>query len=148
MLGSLARKLRAVGFDTYYFKSGLDSELLAQAAGDGRVILSADRALVATARRRGLPAVLVTGRSDAVRLKRVVEGSKEIGVQLMRGDSLCSVCNGALRPLGRRRVEGRAPASVVVRHRVFYECASCGKVYWKGRHWKKLRSFRERLREA
>ena len=147
MLGSLARKLRAVGFDTAYFKSGLDSALLAEAARDGRVILTADRSLAETARRRGVSAILVTGRSDPIRLRRVVEGSKEIGLPLVRGDSLCSLCNGALEPLDRSEAAGRAPASVIRRHRLFYECASCGKVYWKGRHWKKLRSFAEALRE-
>ena len=147
MLGSLARKLRAIGFDTLYFRAGSDPELLALAEGDGRLILTADRSLAGTARRRGLPAILVTGRSDTVRLKGVVEGSRALGLPLVRGDSLCSVCNGPLAPLRKNEVAGRVPASVLRRHRLFYECGGCGKIYWRGGHWKKLRSFTEPLRE-
>lgn len=147
MLGSLARKLRAVGFDTLYFRSGPDSELLAEAKEGGRVILSSDRSLVATARRIGLPALLLTGRRDTVRMRRLVEGSKELGLALVRGDPLCSLCNGSLRTLKRDELAGRAPDGVAARHRLFYECLDCGKVYWKGGHWKKLRSFVVPLRE-
>ncbi len=147
MLGSLARKLRAVGFDTSYFKSGPDSVLLALAADEGRVILTADRTLVKMAQRRGLPAMLVSGRSDAARLKSVVEESKGLGLRLVRGGSLCSLCNGALKSVARSDLRGKVPDQVLSRHRVFYECTLCGKVYWKGGHWKKLRSLAARLRE-
>lgn len=148
MLGSLARKLRVLGFDTAYYKSGDDSGIIRLAAESGRVILTADRALGALAARRGVNAVVLTGRSDGSRVKALVKTARLAGFSLHKGDPLCSLCNGELERLGRDDVAGKVPRSVEARHRLFYECRSCGKVYWKGGHWKKLRSFERMLEEA
>ena len=146
MLGSLARKLRALGFDTSYFRSGEDSALLDMARKEARVILTADRILAARADGRGLNAILVTGNTDGARLRAIAAAAKASGLSLVPGDSLCAVCGGALRALNKRDVAGRVPPSVERRHRQFYVCASCGKLYWRGSHWKKLRSFARGLR--
>ena len=148
MLGSLARKLRALGFDTSYFKSGDDSELLAMAREEGAIILTADRSLAATAGGRGLKAILVAGRSDGARLRSIARAASAAGVPLARGDPLCSLCGGALTTLKKGEVAGRVPPSVERSHREFYECASCGKLYWRGSHWKKLRSLARQLKES
>ena len=50
MLGSLARKLRALGFDTAYYKSGDDLGIITLAARSSRIILTADRSLASLAR--------------------------------------------------------------------------------------------------
>ena len=141
MLGSLARKLRALGFDTSYFRSGSDSDLLALAEAEGRVILSSDRSLVALAQRRGRQAILVVGRSDRGRIRGVATGAKALGLRMAPGDPLCSVCGGSLAPLPKSEAVGQVPPAVRERHRAFYRCERCGKVYWKGGHWKKLRSL-------
>lgn len=146
MLGSLARKLRALGFDTSYFRSGEDSALLAEAARDGRIVLTADRRLPSLAGKKGVGCILVEGRGDGPRIRSIVRGARASGVPLSRGDPLCSVCGGALRTLTRGQVTGRVPPSVERRHRKFYECSVCGKTYWRGSHWKRLRSLARNLR--
>lgn len=145
MLGSLARKLRALGFDTSYFRAGDDSELLGLAREQGRIILTADQSLASLAGGRGLRVILVAGRSDSLRLKSIADSARALGVPLARGSPLCSVCGGALETLERRNVAGRVPPQVERSHRQFYECAWCGKLYWKGGHWKGLRSLAQHL---
>ncbi len=147
MLGSLARKLRALGFDTAYFKSGDDSELLDMATTEGRVILTSDRSLATTARRKGLRVIFMSGRSDGIRIREMTRTARAMGVSLTPGDPLCSICDGALRTITRHEVAGRVPQSVEKRHRRFYECVRCGKLYWRGGHWKKLRSLSRLLRD-
>ena len=145
MHGSLARKLRALGFDSSYYARGGDSGIIGLAAREGRVILSSDRALVARASTGGVPAVLLEGRSDGSRISEISAGASRLGIPLRRGDSLCSLCGGDLVTLSRADVAGLVPPSVEGRHRLFFRCASCGHLYWRGGHWKKLRSLARRL---
>lgn len=145
MLGSLARKLRALGFDASYYRSGDDTGLLDAAEREMRVLLTSDRELSARASARGTPAVLLLERTDGARLSAIARACREQGIPLVRGDPLCSVCGGALRALRRADVSGMVPPSVERSHRAFFRCGGCGKVYWRGSHWKKLRSMARRL---
>ena len=147
MLGSLARKLRALGFDAAYFKDGDDSELLSLSADEGRVILTSDRSLASRAHAKGLKVMLLRGKSDGRRVAEIGSESAAVGVRLVRGDPLCSLCGGELEALGKNDVRGRVPQSVERRHRMFFRCKSCGQYYWRGSHWKKLRSLASRLGE-
>ena len=148
MLGSLARKLRAFGFDTSYFREGEDADLLALASTEGRVVLTSDRSLVERARARRLPALLITGKEDSGRIASLREAARAGRVNLVRGPPLCSVCNGKLEVLAKSNVAGRVPLPVEKRHRLFFRCMDCGRYYWRGGHWKKLRWLERRLGET
>jgi uncharacterized protein with PIN domain len=148
MLGSLARKLRILGFDTAYYKEGADGGVVRLAREEGRVILTADRALAALALRRGAVSVLLPGRSDADRLRVLRKASARLGLVFIRGRPRCSVCNGELATVPRSRLAGNVAPSVAARHRLFYRCEACAKVYWKGGHWKRLRSYERLLGDA
>ena len=148
MHGSLARKLRAIGFDSSYYRRGDDNGMLEIASTEGRIIVSSDRSLVARAVSKGIPAVLLKGRSDGSRLREISKGAASLGVVLKRGDSLCSLCGGELTHLKREDVSGLVPQSVERSHRLFHRCSSCGQLYWHGGHWKKLRSLARRLEES
>jgi len=141
MLGSLARKLRAFGFDSAYYKDATDSAILSSCARQGRVLVTADRELAARAGKRGLSALLVSGQSDRARLLQMIAASRETGLRLTRGEPRCSVCDGRLVGLAAVEARKKVPESVAGRHRLFYSCSNCGRVYWRGGHWKKLRSL-------
>ncbi|MDA4135854.1 MAG: Mut7-C RNAse domain-containing protein [Thaumarchaeota archaeon] len=138
MLGSLARKLRIFGFDTVYFREGPDSELLALAKAQGRIVLTSDRALAAVAKRRAVAALLVEGRSERERLASLEQGATRESLFLKAGASRCALCNTPLERLKRLDVEADLPAGVKRHHRVYYRCPECDKLYWKGSHWRKL----------
>jgi uncharacterized protein with PIN domain len=145
MLGSLCRKLRALGFDTSYFKTGNDSGMIRMARTQRRVILTSDRSLAALATSKGLKAILVEGKRDGERISAISRAAAASGIRLVRGDPLCSLCGGELLTLRKTDVLGEVPPSVMIRHRVFFRCRSCGHYYWRGSHWKKLRSMSRRL---
>ena len=141
MLGSLARKLRIFGFDTVYFKEGRDITLQNIAKSDRRIILTSDEALCASSQRDGLPAILVRGRTDQQRLSAVVQQAGPDFVLRMRDPSLsrCAVCNGELEKIDKAdAAEMGVPPKVLTRHRLFYRCSSCSRMYWRGRHWQRL----------
>ncbi|HUK74816.1 MAG TPA: Mut7-C RNAse domain-containing protein [Nitrososphaerales archaeon] len=145
MLGSLARKLRIFGFDTAYFKEGDDSDLELLARRERRTVLTSDKGLFDHAEAAGLRAVLVTGATDRARLLSVFSqtGLSPGGA----GESRCAVCNGELRKItkGEASAEG-APPKVLARHRLFYRCTSCSRLYWRGRHWARLRRLASSIR--
>ena len=147
MHGSLARKLRAIGFEASYYARGGDEGITGLAAREGRVVLTSDRSLVSGAMSRGLPAILLRGKTDGSRIREVSAGAARLGIPLQRGGSLCSLCGGELETLSRVQVSGLVPLPVERRHRLFYRCASCGHLYWHGGHWKKLRSLARCLGE-
>ena len=145
MLGSLARKLRAFGFDTLYSRGMDDEEMIRLARSARRVLVTADRGLAAASRRGRVPALLVEGGTDSERIGSMVAGARAEGVELRPGRPLCSLCNGPLLPVARESAATRVPPGVAKRHRQFMECVACGKMYWKGGHWKKLRTLRRRF---
>ena len=145
MLGSLARKLRAFGFDTPYFKEGDDAALISLAREEKRVLLTSDGSLSRRARSRHVPALLITGSKESQRISSLRAAAKVAGIRIESGTRRCSVCNGRLRALRRADVSGSVPASVERRHRLFFQCVECGHRYWRGTHWKKLRWLERRL---
>jgi len=146
MLGSLARKLRALGFDAAYYKAGGDSGLLELSRREGRILLTSDRSLAARAKSRQFTVFLVTGDSDGKRIGSIARSAALSGARLARGEPLCSLCGGALRVAARGKL-AKVPPLVLRRHRLFFECASCGQVYWRGSHWKRLMSLARRLNQ-
>ncbi len=142
MLGSLARKLRIFGFDTLYFTDGGDDVLEALAKRQKRAILTSDKALFKQSQGRSLQVFLVEGRTERARLLSVRRQAGP-GMEFRLGEghpSRCAVCNGDLERIGKRDPATKmVPAKVLARHRLFYRCTSCSRLYWHGKHWERLR---------
>lgn len=143
MLGSVARKLRMLGFDVKYRREEEDGVLMENCSREGRVLLTSDKRLHEAASRRGIRCVLVKGGKDEDMLLEILTG---IGVGSVSGDSpRCTICNGELKLARKDEVRGRVPDGVLKRNDEFYMCKSCGKVYWKGSHWKRMDGLIESL---
>ena len=137
-VGRLARWLRALGYDASYHARIDDSELVREAAAENRVLLTRDRDLT---RRRviqtgAVRAVLI--RDDDV-IQQLRQVFAELGLELKEALTRCIECNSEL--------ESRVPAAVVERVPPFVrqtqsryaECPDCGRVYWAGTHWRRMR---------
>jgi uncharacterized protein with PIN domain len=84
--------------------------------------------------------VLVEGADDLDDMTHVFS---KLGLQVDMSaiGSRCTACNGELGARKRPQVEGVVPESVLERHEDFYQCLSCGKVYWEGGHMGRIRAF-------
>lgn len=131
MLGTLAKWLRFMGYDTEYPGPLDDTALIAAAHADGRVLLTRDKELAT----RCEGAVRV--RSDVLE-EQVREVTKALGLKLVDPLSRCSVCNGVLEAVPLEAVQDLVPEGVWSRHPGFWRCPRCGKVYWQGSHWDKM----------
>lgn len=133
-LGGLARMLRMAGFDTLYDHCFDDAAIERLGQEQQRTILTRDRELL---KRRGVRhgcyvhalAPPAQFREIAARLKLAAHS---------RPFTLCLHCNQPLRAVGIEAVADRLPPSVREHQREFSTCDRCGRVYWKGSHWKRM----------
>jgi len=138
MLGDLARWLRMLGYDVKYEAEMSDEELLAEAARSGRILLTGDVELYRRASRKALKVFLAEVGDRNSALRRL---NQRFGVRLTLNPKLsrCPLCNTPLTPVGRREVSAMVPPAVLRRKRRFWVCRGCGKVYWRGSHWDKIK---------
>ncbi len=134
-VGKLARWLRMTGFDTLGFNGENDSEMIAIALAQGRVLLTRDteilkRRLVTGGR---LKAILIESEEPEQQMRQVMEALKLKNE--FRPFTLCLEDNHALVACTPKEVEGRVPPFVFQTQKEYMECPSCHRIYWKGTHW-------------
>jgi uncharacterized protein with PIN domain len=140
-LGRLARQLRMLGLDAAWQAHRDDGELAAEAASEGRILLTRDRGLLK--RRAVSHGYWVRAASADAQLAEVVVRFDLRGSA--RPFSRCIACNGLLAPAAPGDAHGRVPAFVERTERAFSRCLDCGKLYWRGTHWKRMAETVERI---
>ncbi len=135
MLGSLARWLRLFGFDTAYFRSIDDNELIRCALQQERILLTRDTGI---AKRKSIKKfILLLSNDTFAQLKEVLKAGEWLKAKGERSPR-CAVCNGELAAAEREAVAGRIPEYVFLNATSFLTCRECGKVYWRGSHKKSI----------
>ncbi len=132
MLGTLAKRLRILGYDTYYDPALDDHQLVRLARAERRVLLTRDREL---ARRRGVEVLLVASENLEEQIDQVLRALELVPD---RPFSRCPICNTPLQTLDRQDAEARVPPYVAHTHTRFSHCPGCQKVYWRGTHWRQM----------
>jgi uncharacterized protein with PIN domain len=136
-LGGLARRLRLLGLDAAYWPQTApadadDALLVARAAAEDRVLLTQDRGLLM---RRALPrGALVRGTGTAAQLADVLDRFAPPLAPLSR----CTACGGSLAAVAEEDVADLLPAGTRRTYSAFSRCRSCGRVYWRGAHMRRI----------
>lgn len=144
-VGKLAKWLRTMGYDTLFFHGADDSELVAMARAEGRIILTRDGEIM---RRR----VVINGRLKAIHIESdEPEQQKQQVVETLNLNyqfkpfTICLECNQPLVARSREQVKDLVPPYVFRTQEQYVECPACHRIYWKGTHWqamtKKLGKF-------
>jgi len=132
-LGKLARHLRFAGCDTLLFREGSDRELMRIAAAESRILLTRDRGIP----EEGTP-IVVRLHSPKLR-EQLIELSRRFPLhECFCPFCRCMVCNTPLRSVSRDAVRGRVPPAVAEDFHAFKECPGCGRIYWKGDHYRRM----------
>jgi uncharacterized protein len=139
MLGSLARWLRLMGYDTTYERDCSDTNILERAILTDRILLTRDKKLAERAKERGFY-IDVLNLDEQIRQVII-----HFDLVFDEGLSRCTACNGELRLIGREEASKGVPDGALSSHEQFYQCRSCSKYYWKGSHWKNIRKKMEVL---
>ncbi len=136
MLGTLARRLRWLGYDAAYRNDLPDEEMIRIAQTEDRLLITRDRQL---AGRRGVWALYVSADTVEEQVKEVVAA---LGPSLH--PPRCTVCNGELTPISKAQASPFVPTYVAQTQDAFVRCQRCGRVYWPGSHWPGLQRWREK----
>jgi len=136
MLGSLARWLRMMGYDTVYDKTLEDADIAKVARAESRFILTRDKEL------SNEPGAFLLEEVDLeAQLKAI---ATKFGLKFHEELTRCSTCNGELVDLPKEQAKGKVPEGAHAANEKFWRCSKCDKAYWKGAHWL---GINERLRK-
>lgn len=129
MLGKLSRLLRIIGVDAAYTNEGMAILLLARK--EGRIIITRNTKL------RGREGVFYLNKTmPGEQLSAVVDA---YGLRSeIRPFSRCIICNEELNAVGKDEVRGRVPFFTFKHFDEYAECPRCGRVYWKGSHYRRM----------
>jgi uncharacterized protein with PIN domain len=134
MLGTLASRLRAFGYDTAWRRDTADSLILREAKNEHRIVLTQDRELAEIG---GRSAHFVRARAVDDQFAEVMDHFGLVPA-VERLFTRCSVCNDVLQPVDKASVEARVPPKALARYDAFWLCRTCDKVYWKGSHYDEI----------
>jgi uncharacterized protein with PIN domain len=133
--GTLARRLRLLGLDTWWSNDADDAALARRAHVDQRILLTRDRGLLM--RRRITRGALLRSTDPQRQLAQVVRRYGLAGHARPR--TRCVACNGALEvvPVAdeAHRLE---PGTLAAGHTAVARCADCDRLYWPGAHARDL----------
>ena len=147
MFGSLARKLRILGFDSYYASNLRDDDAIQIGLDQNRTIITADRELFSRTVNKKVRAVLLSSSDDLHNAATILKyHHKEI--KFDPSSARCSKCNGILINVSKVMIRNRVIEGVYNNYEVFFECKDCSKVYWMGTHITEIQSWINKLNET
>ncbi len=139
-LGGLARFLRMLGYDTLHDQALGDAEICRLAHGEQRIVLTRDRELLK--HRDVAHGCYVRALKPEAQLREVVERYRL--AEGARPFTRCLHCNLPLAPVAKEEIVDRVPARILALHGRFTTCAGCGRIYWPGTHYEKMRTILRR----
>lgn len=143
-LGKLALKLRLLGFDTLFSNKFADSEIVKISQKEKRIILTRDRGILKqNAVKHGY---WIRNEDPKKQLAEVVRR-----LQLnnsFRPLSRCTHCNSELVLTGNEELKGQISEDTLSYYDRFWKCSGCGKIFWKGSHFKHIIRWIEKLKQT
>jgi uncharacterized protein len=140
-LGGLARWLRASGYEAHWTQDITDDALMKEAEHFSATLLTTDSGLMERRLLRDgiIPAIWVSPSLEtSEQLTHVLE---ELKLPILQ--PRCMACAGELIEVPKEHVADRIPPRTLRWLDQYFECQSCGKLFWHGTHWQHIR---ERLK--
>jgi uncharacterized protein len=136
MLGTLAKWLRIMGFDTFYANAEMsDEDLLNIAKGENRTIFTRDKELIIRGKKKNLNVVAIETTDLDLQLNQVL---KHVNIDENSVLSRCTLCNTVLDTVEKNKVQGKVPSKVFENNEKFWFCSKCNKFYWMGSHYNEM----------
>jgi len=136
MLGTLAKWLRILGFDTFYANAEMsDDNLLDIAKGENRTIFTRDKELSIRGKKKNLNVIFIVTTDLDIQLKQVL---KHINIDENSILSRCTICNTVLDTVEKNKIQGKVSNKVFENNEKFWFCSKCDKFYWIGSHHDKI----------
>jgi len=143
MLVKLARWLRLGGISVENAPYTVDNKIISFVKRKRALLLTSDKQLARRSRRRGFNVLLI---NDASLDKQLAYVIKALSLKPRIPGMICPICNGKLKKVSKSSVKDLVPKRVYALHNNFYKCGRCGRIYWKGTHWEKIKERYKRVR--
>ena len=141
MLHRLCVWLRMSGYPCSYLEKIDDDDLIKHCMASGEILLTGDEDLAARA--ASYCRVLRIRSMDYwQQLRQVVRKFKLKPKFTAR---FCSNCGSELKKISKKTAKPSVWPFTYKTHNVFWRCAGCKQIYWKGSHWKKIKRKLEQL---
>ena len=136
-LGKVAKYLRIFGFDTLYFQSIDDDDIIDIALKEDRFVLTSDKELYERMKKHN--ALYLVHAEFETQLKEVFAHYKLF--DKVKPLSRCITCNGEIEHIDKQEVIDELKEKTKKYYDNFDRCKSCGRVYWHGDHYKNMLRF-------
>ena len=136
MLGTIAKKLRMLGFDTQYYNTINDDELIISAKKEERTIITKDQMLAVKAINQDIPTIQILTHTEKEQMIEIAH--KMSWKKLTLDNPRCSICNGMLQKASKQEIIGMIPPKVAELVQEFWQCDKCSHIYWVGTHIRNL----------
>ena len=137
-VGSLAKKLRMLGYDASMNRNIDNDEIIHVARDEERILLTRNTGIM---KRR----IVTTGiiRAILIRSDRVKEQLNQVTEIFEPGPDIdpftrCIECNEMLVRREKTDIHNLVPPYVLRTQERYMQCPCCERVYWKGTHWEKM----------
>lgn len=140
-LGTLAKYLRMIGFDTIYKNDYNDDEIIEISLNERRTILTRDRGILK--RNVVTHGYWIRNQNPELQLKEVVERFNL--KNQIREFERCLECNAKLEKVDKEKIIERLPLRVRQRQNNFWYCKNCDNIYWRGSHFDKMKEIINRV---
>ncbi len=135
MLGSLARWLRILGYNTLYYVDMDDDLLIKEAEKTDRILVTRDNELSKRAKKNGTKTILIQSPETLTQLTELVA---TLDLNITPQNTRCPRCNGELNDVEKESVRDTVPVESFYAYDLFWRCSSCDAVYWRGSHWAQI----------
>jgi uncharacterized protein with PIN domain len=122
--------MRLLGFDTLYYRDTDNKTIIYHSRKEGRIILTRSKGLA----EKYSNLMLINSEQLKDQLKQMV---KILGHT--NPFSLCPVCNSRTEKIEKDLVKSNVPPYIFENHNDFKKCVECGRIFWKGSHYKEIK---------
>jgi uncharacterized protein with PIN domain len=132
MLGRLAKWMRLLGFDTMYYRNTNGKTIIYHSRKEERIILTRSKILAD----KYDNAILIESEQIMDQLKQLTKVAN-----IESPFSRCPVCNIETEEVKKETIKEDVPPYVFEIHNEFKKCPECGRVFWKGTHYKEIKKI-------
>ena len=139
----MARWLRILGYDTLYNPEKTVQEWIQVAMKENRILLTRNRKIADKIPEGNY--YFITSNDPREQLANVVE-KYHLDTEhfLFR---LCLLCNVPVKSIAKEKAFGKVPPLVFETHQEFWQCPSCGRIYWRGSHITRVGEYIKKIRK-
>lgn len=136
-LGRLSKYLRLLGIDTLFEKNLNDRQIINKSLSEHRIILTRDRGLLKNR---------TVTHGYWIRSSKPTEQLTEVLKRLDLKSGLhpftrCLECNGVLADVQKEKIMNLILPKTQNFYMEFKKCTNCGRIYWEGSHYEKMKKF-------